>query len=182
MDVVNKHADPAQPLFVYLAMHDTHSPYQCTDKWMDKRVKQPLRQLMQCMLTCTDDATGRLVSALKTKGMWANTLMVWSSDNGGPQYWGANNHPLRGGKGTDFQGGVRTAAFVAGGLLPPSVRGTVLHDPIHIADWSGQGEPDTWLRGGHLNPLASSHAPPYRVYNNIWSMLECLPTLLNPPG
>ena len=37
--------------------------------------------------------------------------------------------------GTDFQGGVRTAAFVAGGLLPASVRGTVQHGMIHIADW-----------------------------------------------
>ena len=44
------------------------------------QVKQPLRQLMQCMLTCTDDATGRLVSALKAKSMWADTLMVWSAD------------------------------------------------------------------------------------------------------
>ena len=52
-----------------------------------------------------------------------------------PTALGSNNYPLRGGKGTDFQGGVRTAAFVAGGLLPASVRGTVLHDPIHIADW-----------------------------------------------
>ena len=30
---------------------------------------------------------------------------------------------------------MRTAAFVAGGLLPAGARGTVLHDPIHIADW-----------------------------------------------
>ena len=73
-------------------MHDTHSPYQCTDKWMDTRVKQPLRQLAQCMLTCVDDATGRLVSALKQKGMWEHALLVWSADNGGPQYWGSNNY------------------------------------------------------------------------------------------
>lgn len=131
------------------------------------------------MATCLQVAT-----RLKQKGMWDNTLFVWSSDNGGPQYWGANNYPLRGqgifvlflpvpdvipvgyaylrialpraakaqvnarcsliahslgivlgGKGTDFEGGVRTAAFVSGGLLPPSVRGTVLHSMIHVCDW-----------------------------------------------
>ena len=52
-----------------------------------------------------------------------------------PQYWGANNYPLRGGKGTDFEGGVRTAAFVSGGFLPQSVRGTVSHEMIHVTDW-----------------------------------------------
>ena len=54
-----------------------------------------------------------------------------------PSYWAANNYPLRGSKGTDFQGGVRVAAFVTGGLLPASVRGTTLsaRQRIHVADW-----------------------------------------------
>ena len=46
--------------------------------------------------------------------MWESTLLLWSSDNGGPQYWLGNNYPLRGGKGTDFEGGVSTAAFISG--------------------------------------------------------------------
>eukprot|EP00041_Stephanoeca_diplocostata_P032567 m.1047454 g.1047454 ORF g.1047454 m.1047454 type:complete len:536 (-) comp24171_c1_seq4:309-1916(-) len=133
--VLAAHDPTVNPLFMYLPMHDTHSPYECTDKWMDPRVKQPLRQLMQCMLTCTDDVMGRLVTLLKHKNMWDNTLFVWSSDNGGPQYWGANNYPLRGGKGTDFEGGVRTAAFVSGGLLPVAVRGTTISQIIHVCDW-----------------------------------------------
>ena len=65
---------------------NSHSPYECIPKWMDPAVKQPLRQLMQCMLTCTDDIIGQVVGKLKSKDMWANTIMVWSSDNGGPQY------------------------------------------------------------------------------------------------
>eukprot|EP00037_Helgoeca_nana_P013108 m.120372 g.120372 ORF g.120372 m.120372 type:complete len:457 (-) comp21838_c0_seq6:19-1389(-) len=134
VSVVKKH-DPTVPLFVYLPMHDTHSPYECTAKWMDPNVDQSLRQLMQCMLTCTDNVVGEVVSELKAKSMWDNTLFVWSSDNGGPQYWAANNYPLRGGKGTDFEGGVQTAAFVSGGLLPMSVRGTVLNEMIHVCDW-----------------------------------------------
>ena len=40
-----------------------------------------------------------------------------------------------GGKGTFFEGGVRTAAFVTGGLLPPAVRGTTLADAVHVCDW-----------------------------------------------
>ena len=41
---------------------------------MDPKVKQPLRQLMQCMLTCTDDITGQVVEQLKAKQMWEDTL------------------------------------------------------------------------------------------------------------
>ena len=48
--MVSSHDPAIAPLFVYLAMHDTHSPYQCTSKWMDPRVKQPLRQLMQVLV------------------------------------------------------------------------------------------------------------------------------------
>ena len=47
-------------------------------------------------------------------------------------------HPVMttaGGKGTFFEGGVRTAAFVTGGLLPPAVRGTTLADAVHVCDW-----------------------------------------------
>jgi len=54
---------------------------------------------------------------------------------GGPSYWGANNYPLRGTKGSDFQGGVRVAAFVSGGLLPTAVRGSILQENIHVTDW-----------------------------------------------
>eukprot|EP01046_Picozoa_sp_COSAG06_P031413 COSAG06_NODE_3058_length_5911_cov_5.093083_5_plen_180_part_00 len=46
-----------------------------------------------------------------------------------------NNWPLRGGKHTAFEGGVRLSAFVAGGYLPINVRGTVNTGNIHLADW-----------------------------------------------
>ena len=35
-----------------------------------------------------------VTSALKARGLWDNTLLVFSGDNGGPQYWGSNNHPI----------------------------------------------------------------------------------------
>lgn len=81
---------------------------------------------------------------MQKKGMWANTLMVVSSDNGGPQYMSprgyqlfgsGNNLPLRGGKTSEFEGGVRVNSFVAGGLLPATMRGKVLDDIVHFADW-----------------------------------------------
>eukprot|EP00911_Craspedida_sp_UC1_P000317 UC1_evm1s242 len=86
--------------------------------------------------------------------MWSNTLVVLSTDNGGytkevndctlnsthgiqcfSGEAGANNYPLRGGKYSAFEGGIRGNAFVSGGFLPESVRGTKLGEMIHIADW-----------------------------------------------
>jgi hypothetical protein len=55
----------------------------------------------------------------------------------------ANNFPLRGGKGTHFQGGVRTAAFVAGGLIPAAVRGAV------VGSRFPGFAPSLWLTPGH---------------------------------
>ena len=48
---------------------------------------------------------------------------------------GANNHPLRGGKYSFFEGGIRANSFASGGLLPKGVRGTVQHGLMHVADW-----------------------------------------------
>jgi hypothetical protein len=98
------------------------------------------------MVTFTDTGIGKIVDALKTKNMWDNTLIVVSADNGGAQYmspigyqlWGSgNNEPLRGGKTSEFEGGIRVNSFVTGGLIPKKMRGTESHDLMHFADWYG---------------------------------------------
>jgi arylsulfatase I/J len=84
-----------------------------------------------------DDTVGVLVQAMKDKGMWENTLLVFMADNGGPMYepGGSSNYPLKGGKYNDFQGGVRTNAFMSGGFIPESMRGTEFSGIISVADW-----------------------------------------------
>jgi hypothetical protein len=71
--------------------------------------------------------------------MWENTFMVVSSDNGGPIYRngsaGGNNFPLRGGKKSNFEGGVRVNAFVTGGLVPEARRGQVEAGFAASEDW-----------------------------------------------
>ena len=71
---------------------------------------------MYCaMVNFLDDVVGELVQAFKSKGMWDNMLFVVSSDNGGPVHRGAeaNNYPLKGGKHSDWQGGVRVNTFAS---------------------------------------------------------------------
>ena len=89
------------------------------------------------MVNYMDGVVGKLVDALRRKQMWDDTLMLFFSDNGGPVYYpgSANNHPLKGGKLSDWEGGVRVNAFLAGGALPPHARGKKLDALVHVADW-----------------------------------------------
>lgn len=48
---------------------------------------------------------------------------------------GGNNYPLRGGKKTFFEGGVRVTSYISGGFLPPHVRGQTRKGYIHVCDW-----------------------------------------------
>jgi arylsulfatase I/J len=54
--------------------------------------------------------------------MYDNTFLIFSSDNGGPIAGGANNYPMRGGKFSNWEGGIRVAAFVSGGVVPAARR------------------------------------------------------------
>ena len=85
------------------------------------------------MLWASDYHIGGVVAALKEQRMWESTLLVYASDNGGTL--GGNNYPLRGIKSTNWEGGMRAAAFVAGGLVPKRLRGTANALTMHVADW-----------------------------------------------
>ena len=140
LDVIKNH-DPSTPLFLYYAPHIVHAPLQVPDKYVEKFsfIDDQHRQYYHAMVNYLDDVVGVVVTALKNKGLWDNLLWVTSSDNGGPVYpgGGANNFPLKGGKVSDWQGGVRVNAFASGGFLPEAMRGTKTEGYIHLADWYG---------------------------------------------
>ena len=81
------------------------------------------RWTYHAMVKALDDQIGNLTAAVKKNQMWESSLVWFASDNGGPIYGGANNHPLRGGKYSEFEGGVRVASFVSGGFVVESARG-----------------------------------------------------------
>lgn len=143
MGILDRH-NPAEPLFLFHSFHLIHAPLQVPEEW-ERRfafIEDLHRRKYAAMLNYMDDVVGQIVEKLKDKGMWENTLMVVSSDNGGPTYnlptlgpGGASNAPLKGGKMSDWEGGVRVNAFVSGGAVPAAKRGTKLADYIHMADW-----------------------------------------------
>ena len=98
--------NPATPFFLYLALQINHAPLQVPDKYLEyypcDNKNCTTRQTYQAMTVLADEVLGNVTAALKAKGMWENTLMVVSSDNGGPTGTdanSANNFPLRGGYG-----------------------------------------------------------------------------------
>ena len=127
---VEKH-DASTPLFLYLPWQAVHSPYDQVPGWPYKKGDDA--NTYRGMLWRSDHYVGALTAMLKSKGMWDNTLIVYSADNGGR---GAGvNYPFRGEKRTNFEGGIRAAAFVSGGLVPAKLRGTHSSVRLHIVDW-----------------------------------------------
>lgn len=95
---------------------------------------------MNAMGAILDEGIANVINALRRTGLYKDTLLVVASDNGGwiQNNYGGNNYPLRGGKVTDFEGGVRTVAFVAGGYLKqkaPNLIGSRSDLLIHLVDW-----------------------------------------------
>ncbi|AMV20326.1 arylsulfatase B [Planctomyces sp. SH-PL14] len=127
--------DKNRPLFLYVPFNGVHSPYQVPEEY-SKRYPQfkGQRQTYAGMVTAMDDAVGEITAALKTAGILDNTLVLFSSDNGGPAPKRiTSNGPLRAGKATVYEGGVRVCAFAAWpGHIPA---GSSVQTPIHISDW-----------------------------------------------
>jgi arylsulfatase A-like enzyme len=131
--IIEEH-NPAQPLFLYVPFNAVHTPLQAPQKYIDgyQYIKNVKRRKYAAMTTCMDDAIGRTLEALKKRGIADNTLVLFSSDNGGPGQ-GANNHPLRGRKGSLYEGGVRVPAAAR---WPGKLKaGSMVNEPLHIVDW-----------------------------------------------
>jgi len=128
--------DPSEPLFLFWATRTVHGALQPPDEEYEKFsfIDVASRRKYHAMVSWVDGAVGRVVDELKTKGMYDNTLIVFSSDNGGPLPVG-NNYPHKGGKFSNWEGGIRVASFASGGFLPQAVRGTKSEALMASWDW-----------------------------------------------
>ena len=140
--IIEEHPQPdVNPLFMYLATQTMHAPLQVPSYFSDMYENYThLYGVSNGMATVTDSILENVTTALKKRGMWNHTLIVHVSDNGGPVAGcagasHANNYPLRGGKHTNWEGGIRVVAFASGGFLPKSRYGMVLNGMMHNCDW-----------------------------------------------
>lgn len=158
-----------QPFFLYLAHQAVHIGNYPTARhpeyWVDQAparyiepyawVEDAGRRNLSAMVTAMDESVGNVTDALRAAGMWENTLLVFSTDNGGPTSarWTpvgsanktavnqASNYPYKKGKATNWEGGVKGTGFVAGGAvssamgaaqLPAGYENTAM---MHVTDW-----------------------------------------------
>jgi len=133
-------------LLLYIAWNAVHTTlsipngYNSTDEYADITANINMtgnldRALLAGALKAADDAFALILDTLKSEGLYGRCVVVVASDNGGSTADGGNNLPLRGGKRTQFEGGVRVPAFVNSPLLPTSARGATLNSLVHVSDW-----------------------------------------------
>ncbi|MDP3069852.1 MAG: sulfatase-like hydrolase/transferase [Opitutaceae bacterium] len=103
----------AAPFFLYLAFNAVHAPLQApADEIAKFNTGNANRNTLLAMAKRMDDAIGAVVAKLKSEGVWENTLLFFISDNSGPLPQSANNTPLRAGKHSDYEGGIRVPFLV----------------------------------------------------------------------
>ena len=128
--------DGRKPFFIYVPFNAVHAPHQVPEKYKElyAHLRPPNRQTYAGMATAMDEAIGRIVGAVDARGWRTNTLIIFSSDNGGPNPGRlSSNGPLRAGKGTVYEGGVKACAFAN---WPGQIQSnTVVSAPLHIVDW-----------------------------------------------
>lgn len=122
------------PFFLYLAYNAPHEPLQATEKYLARfeEIKDERRRTYAAMVSAVDDGVGQVLDKLSEHDLDDQTIVFFLSDNGGSPKNASRNKPLRGHKGSPFEGGVRVPYAVRWiGTLPP---GTVYDHPVSSLD------------------------------------------------
>ncbi len=120
IDHIRQRAKSEKPFFLYLAYNAPHTPIQPPEDWL-ARVKKRQKNISRtpqsgnpdqraklvALIEQLDDGIGKVTAALKQAGLSDNTLVIFTSDNGGQVSVGANNGRLAGSKGQMYEGGIR---------------------------------------------------------------------------
>ena len=124
-----------QPFFLYLPFNAPHAPLQVPKSYYKQfaNIKDPVKRIYAAMIKCLDDQVGRVLNHVDSLGLDDNTLIVFLSDNGGAVYNGTtDNAPYRGGKLTNFEGGIKVPFMMEWkGKIKPGVKYT---DPVISLD------------------------------------------------
>ncbi|MDY0166598.1 MAG: sulfatase-like hydrolase/transferase [Thermoguttaceae bacterium] len=183
-----------QPFFLYVCHHSPHYPLNEPPNWIDPYndvFDDVWRRHFAAAVTHMDDAIGKVIEALDRTGKRKNTLVIFLSDNGGQESWSSSereyngryaphttlgdNRPLRGWKGSLYEGGIRVpaAANWPGTIEPERVVGS----PVSKLDWAptlirlagGQVNPAWKLEGADIWPLLTGEAGPAQSRQFFWN-------------
>ena len=129
-------ANRNRPFFMYLSFNAPHTPLQALKSDYDAlaHIENHTLRTYAGMIRSLDRSIGRVLQALKDQGLEDNTLVIFTSDNGGAHYVGLNdlNHPYRGWKATMFEGGIHVPFFIK---WPAKIEaGSVYDKPVAHVD------------------------------------------------
>lgn len=134
VNFIRKHKD--QPFFLHLAHYAVHTPIQGKAEVVAKYKNRPATRqnnpTYAALVESIDDAMGRIVQAVKDAGIEDNTVIIFTSDNGGLLPI-TSNYPLRSGKGYAYEGGIRVPLIICWpGTIPP---GSTSDEPVISMDF-----------------------------------------------
>lgn len=131
MRLINQHEGSKDPFFIYLAHSAPHAPLMAPKEEIQKYGELGKRRATYAaMVSIIDQGLGRIMNTLEETGQDRNTLVVFMSDNGG--HFAADNSPLRGRKGTLYEGGIRVLAAARWPGHIPS--GSIVNQPCSYID------------------------------------------------
>lgn len=128
-------ANKGKPFFLTLTFNAPHDPFQAPKANFDRihGVTDTVKRVYYAMIEALDDAVGQVLQKLDETSLSENTLIIFISDNGGATYTRAtDNAPLRGGKCTQYDGGLRVPMFIR---FPKYFKGEHLYEkPVSSLD------------------------------------------------
>lgn len=130
-----KGRDKSKPLFLYLAYDAPHNPLQAPEDAIRRyaHIEDPVKRIYAAMVDHFDSQLARVLATIESEKMAQDTLIVWTSDNGPQANSGGNAGPLRGTKGTAFEGGMRVPAIA---YWPGHLDGgRQLQSLVTVLDW-----------------------------------------------
>jgi arylsulfatase A-like enzyme len=155
VDFIGKNKE--KPFFLYVPFTTPHDPFQAKKSDFDLITTETdtVKRIYLAMIKSLDDAVGRITAKLKAEGLDKNTIILFGSDNGGASYTHQmTNHPLKGGKLSHFEGGIRVP-FIANypGVIP---EGVVYNHPVSNLDFFATA-----------TAAAGIPLPPDRTYDGV---------------
>ena len=132
---IKKHDNESGPFFIYAAYQSVHAPLEAPQKYIDQCQSIPYknRRTFCGMLRAADEGIANITMLLQEMNLLDDTIIIFTTDNGGQTREGSSNWPLRGNKATVFEGGVRGTGFVWGSKLPQLNYDN--NQLIHATDW-----------------------------------------------
>ena len=148
ISILNSAKASDRPLYLHVSYNAPHfgkgwnEKHQATENVMQPKaddlrkvssIKDPLRRAFAAKVIGMDESIGRLLDTLEELEIDDDTLVIFMTDHGGDPVYGGSNIPLRGGKATLFEGGIRVPCIVR---WPGTVAAGVVSDRVACAiDW-----------------------------------------------